>query len=171
MCQDQYQRNFHRFVYEYFIRTYLNILYVENSTSRAFILFITVLPSTIPTFPSPPPTPISFFSWNSQRRNIVNVISHLTILVGQAKRSHCFFPNLHNKNDWTRIFLDLWVEGGCFGWLNRIKRMKTQKAHLYTPFTFHAKFHTPLLRVKKAGNSQRTITEWESGVKHNLNNK
>ena len=154
---------FYTYIFEYFVRRkqYFSCLHSLHNRSAIHNTYL----------PLPPPTPISFFSWNSQRRNIVNVISHLTILVGQAKRSHCFFPNLHNKNDWTRIFLDLWVEGGCFGWLNRIKRMKTQKAHLYTPFTFHAKFHTPLLRVKKAGNSQRTITEWESGVKHNLNNK
>ena len=59
-----------------------------------------------------------------------------------------FFPNFHNKNEWTRL-----KEGSDAGGWTAVKRMVTRETRLYMPSTPLTNFHTSHVHVKKAGNS------------------
>ena len=81
------------YIYIYVYIWIFYILYVYTNISRAFILFIAVRPTTTPTCPSPSPD-YQFFSPAALRGEI--------LLMSGLENKFRFFPNLYNKNEWTR---------------------------------------------------------------------
>ena len=93
-------------------------------------------------------------SCSSQRKNIIDVISHVTILTGfQFNRfglenkwtgAIVFFPICRTKT----IELGLWRESDVGNW-TAIKRMMNRETRVYMSFTTPTIFHTPHVRAKK----------------------
>ena len=118
----------------------------------------------------------NFFLVQPSRRNIINVIPHVTILTDFQ------FNHSGLENMWTEAVgffpictiktteLGLGRESDVGGW-TAIKKMMTRETRLYMSFTPLNKFHTLHLHAKRAENSHIIIAEKESGVKHILNYK
>ena len=155
---------FYTYKYEYFIRIY-QYFSCLHSLHECLVTHNHYLPL---------PPRIKFFSCSSQRRKGINVIYHLTITAGfqlnrpglEFKQTEAivFFPQFAQQYQWK------YGAGNVGGWTTT-KRMRTQETCLYVPSISHTEFHTSHVPVKKAWNSQRIISEYQSDVKQNLNHK
>ena len=100
ICQAEKQRKFRPFVYEYFIRIYVNILYLSIWIFYTYVAYFSCLHSLYSCSATHNAyillsLPSNILCCSSQGRNIINVISHVTISAG----FHFSCSFLENK--WT----------------------------------------------------------------------